>query len=283
MRVSPTERRRRRRRSSDRAGDPRHPARRRRPPARGRRSVLDPRPDGGARVRASGCWPRRDALRGRPRDRDARLLREAAHHRRLEGPHQRPAPRRQLRHQRGPAPRARAAAARSTSWACPRHRVPRPDLAAVHRRPHRLGRDRRAHHREPDAPRARLGPVDAGRASRTAPTATSSIARRRDRGGAAPHHFLVASPSTGTRRDRPDRGQRGLPRDPARRQAAPNYDAGERRRARAASSSAAGLPRARHDRLQPRQQRQGPRSGSSRSARDVARADRRRRRARRSA
>ena len=40
---------------------------------------------------------------GRPADRHARLLREAAHHRRLEGLHQRPAPRRQLRDQRRPA------------------------------------------------------------------------------------------------------------------------------------------------------------------------------------
>ncbi len=40
---------------------------------------------------------------GRPADRDARLLREAAHHRGLEGLHQRPAPGRQLRDQRGPA------------------------------------------------------------------------------------------------------------------------------------------------------------------------------------
>ena len=44
-----------------------------------------------------------------------------------------------------------------------RQRVPRRDLAAVHRRPDRLGRDRRAHHREPGAPRAGLGPVGADR------------------------------------------------------------------------------------------------------------------------
>ena len=43
-----------------------------------------------------------------------------------------------------------------------RLRVPRPDHAAVHLRHGGLGRDRRPHHREPDPPPARLGPVDAG-------------------------------------------------------------------------------------------------------------------------
>ena len=42
-------------------------------------------------------------------------------------------------------------------------RVPRHDHAAVHRRPGRLGRDRRAHHRKPGASRAGLGPVLPGR------------------------------------------------------------------------------------------------------------------------
>ena len=67
---------------------------------------------------------RRDAprRRGGPRGRDARLLREAAHHGRLEGPHQRPAPRRQLPHQRGPAHRARPAGADQPGRACPRAR-----------------------------------------------------------------------------------------------------------------------------------------------------------------
>ena len=59
------------------------------------------------------------SVRGRPAHRHARLFREAAHHRRLEGADQRSAPRRQLRHQRRPAPGAQAAAAISTNWACP--------------------------------------------------------------------------------------------------------------------------------------------------------------------
>jgi 3-deoxy-7-phosphoheptulonate synthase len=44
---------------------------------------------------------------GRPRHRDARLFRKAAHHGRLEGPDQRSASRQQLPHQRRPAPGAR--------------------------------------------------------------------------------------------------------------------------------------------------------------------------------
>ena len=58
--------------------------------------------------RASPSRPRE--LERRPADRDARLLREAAHDDGLEGADQRPAPRRLRRRQRGPAPGARAAA-----------------------------------------------------------------------------------------------------------------------------------------------------------------------------
>ena len=50
-----------------------------------------------------------------------------------------------------------------SSSACRRQRVPRPDHAAVRRRRGRVGRDRRAHDREPDPPSARLRPVDARR------------------------------------------------------------------------------------------------------------------------
>ena len=61
------------------------------------------------RVRAAAEGGRRRAAR-RPADRHAHLLREAAHHGRLEGLHQRPAPRRQLRDQRGAGARAAPAA-----------------------------------------------------------------------------------------------------------------------------------------------------------------------------
>ncbi|KAI5935380.1 Plasma membrane calcium-transporting ATPase 2 [Manis javanica] len=54
-----------------------------------------------------------DALAGEPLVVSARLLREALHHRGLEGLHQRPAPGRQLRHQRRPGNGPRPAAGRA--------------------------------------------------------------------------------------------------------------------------------------------------------------------------
>ena len=62
----------------------------------------------------------REPLRRHARDRDARLLREAAHHGRLEGPDQRPLPRRELPHRRGPAHRAASCCSRSTGSGCRR-------------------------------------------------------------------------------------------------------------------------------------------------------------------
>ncbi len=53
-----------------------------------------------------------------------------------------------------------------------RDRVPRHDHAAVHRRPDRVGRDRRADDREPGPPAAGVAACRARSASRTAPTAT---------------------------------------------------------------------------------------------------------------
>ena len=123
----------------------------------------------------------RRELADRSDRRDARLFRKAAHDRRLEGPHQRSAARRQLPHQRGPAPRAAHPARDQRARAARRHRVPRHDHAAVHRRPDRVGRHRRAHHGEPGAPRARVGTLLPGRASRTAPTATSASRSTRSR------------------------------------------------------------------------------------------------------
>ena len=69
------------------------------------------------------------------------------------------------------------------------HRVPRPALAAVHLGPHRVGRDRRAHHGIADAPPARLGPVVPGgiqeRHRRLHPVAVDAL-----RAAAAPHAFM---------------------------------------------------------------------------------------------
>ena len=157
MRELPATRRHRARHLRGPPGHPRHPARRRRPPARGGGPVLHPRPQGRARVRHAPEGRAR-APRRRAPHRDARVLREAAHHRGLEGPHQRPAPERHLRHERGPAPRAQAPARHQRHGRSLRHRVPRPHLAAVHRRPHLLGRHRRAHDGIAVAPPARLGP-----------------------------------------------------------------------------------------------------------------------------
>src|SRR5690606_18972504 len=67
----------------------RDPARPRRPPRGGDRTLLDPRPGRGDGVRAAPASAAREPRR-RAGDRDAGVLREAAHHRRLEGPDQRP-------------------------------------------------------------------------------------------------------------------------------------------------------------------------------------------------
>ena len=139
----------------------------------------------------------------------------------------------QLPHQRGPAHRAPVAASRSTAGPAGGQRVPRPDLAAVHRRPDQLGRDRRAHDREPGAPRARRRGCRCRSASRTAPTATSRSRPTRSR----PRRGRTISCRCTRRagRDRRDARQPRLPRDPARRQGAQL-----RRRARRG-----GVPRAR--------------------------------------
>ena len=144
-------------------GDPSRAARRRRPPAGDRRPVLDPRLRRGHRLRDAPRGAAAASSRDRPRHRDARVFREAAHDGRLEGPHQRSAPRRQLPDQRRPAARAAHPARDQRARAARRHRVPRHDHAAVHRRPDRVGRDRRAHHREPGASRARVRTVVPGR------------------------------------------------------------------------------------------------------------------------
>ena len=94
-------------------------------------------------------------------------------------------------------------------------RVARPDHAAVHRRHRLLGGDRRAHHREPDPPPARLGPLDAGRLQER------HRRRRPGRGRRGPRRRRAAF----VHRDRPDGdagdpahlGERRRPRDPPRR------------------------------------------------------------------
>ena len=174
-----------------------------------------------------------------------------------------PVPRRELSHRRGPAHRPPAAARDQQARHAGGQRVPRRDLAAVPRRPDRLGRDRRAHHREPGAPRAGLGPVGADR--------LQERHRRQhpDRDRRDPGRRPAASLPLGAQErpggDRRDPRQQGLPRHPARRQGAELRRRVDRR----------GLPRDRgreaavhaHDRLQPCQQQQGPHPPGRRGAR----------------
>ena len=123
-------------------------------------SIHDPAAaiDYAKRLLAAARAPRRPA-----RDRHARLFREAAHHGRLEGPDQRPRSRRQLQDRQRPAPRPQPAARHHRSRPARRLRIPRHDDAAILRRPRRLGRHRRAHHREPGPSRTGLRPQLPGR------------------------------------------------------------------------------------------------------------------------
>ena len=178
-------------------------------------SVFDPRSRSGARVRAPPESRRRCARR-RVADRDARLLREAAHDGRLEGLHQRSAARRQLSHQRRAAARAAVAARCQRHRPADRHRIPRPAEPAIHRGPDRVGRDRRAHDREPEPSAARVG--------HELPDRLQERHRRRraDRGGrdrrGAREPRVHGHDEDGHGGDLRDARQRRRARDPARRQ-----------------------------------------------------------------
>ena len=235
-----------------------------RPPAGRHRPVLDPRPASPRSTTRSKLKVERDQLRRHAGDRDARLLREAAHHGRLEGPDQRPLPRRQLPHRRGPAHRAPAADRHQPAGHAGGQRVPRRDLAAVHRRPDLLGRDRRAHHREPGAPRAGLGPVGADRLQERHRRQHPDRDRRDPGRGARPHHFLsvhkngqVAIVETRGNQDCHVILRGGK---------APNYDAASVAAA-CEELEAAKLPPHADGRLQPRQQQQAARAPGRRGAR----------------
>ena len=160
----------------------------------------------------------RRAAEERSADRDARLFREAAYHGGLEGPDQRPAPRRQLHDQRGRARCAQAAVGDQRTRPAGGHRVPRHDHAAVHRRPDLLGRHRRAHHRIAGAPRTGLGPVLPGRFQERHRRQHPHRGRC-DQGGGQPAPFPLGDQGRPLG-DRVDHRQRGLPRHPARRQGA---------------------------------------------------------------
>ena len=200
-----------------RKAHPQHHGWQGRPPAGGDRPVLDPRSGRRHRLRAAPEAAARP-IRRHAGDRDARVLRKAAHHRGLEGADQRPLPGRELPHRRGPAHRAPAAHRDQPPGPARRQRVSRRDLAPVHRRPDRLGRDRRAHHREPGAPRAGFGPVGTHRLQERHRRQHQDRHRCHPGRGARPPLFVGAQERPG--RDRADQRQQGLPRHPARRQGA---------------------------------------------------------------
>ncbi|CPO85780.1 phospho-2-dehydro-3-deoxyheptonate aldolase [Bordetella pertussis] len=227
----------------------RRAARPRRPAGGGGRPLLHPRPRTGHGVRAPAQGGGRHAGR-RPAHRHARVLREAAHHRGLEGLHQRSAPGRQFPHQRRPAPRAPPAAGNRRPGTAHRHRIPGPAQPAIHRRPDRLGRDRRAHHRKPQPPATGLGPE--------LPAGFQERHRRRHPGGGRRHRgrqrpaCLHGHDQDGHRRHLRDARQRRHPRHPARRQARPQLRRGRHRRLLCGAGQ--GRPaRAGHGRLLARQ------------------------------
>ena len=112
---------------------------------------------------ASRLRPLRGSLRARIGGRDALLLREAPHDRRLEGPDQRSRSRRQLPRQPRAATGPEAAPRREQPRFADGLGVPRYADPAVHRRPHVLGGDRGTHNREPGPPRDGVRAVDARR------------------------------------------------------------------------------------------------------------------------
>ena len=143
-----------------------------------------------AKEYASRLQAERAASRRGPADRDARVLREAAHHRRLEGADQRSAPRRQLRRSTRACASRASCCSTSTRWACP----PAPssstritpqyiaDLVSWGA----IG----ARTTESQVHRQLASGLSCRSASRTAPTATSSIAVDAIKAASSPHHFL---------------------------------------------------------------------------------------------
>ena len=233
----------------------------------GRRSLFHPRPRGRARLCGApeDAGGRAAARSGHP---DAGLFREAAHHRGLERPDQRPASGRKLRHQRGPAPGASPAAANQrarlarrapsfSTW-CRRSTLPTwwPGAPSARAPP---SRSRIASWRP--ARRARSD-------SRTAPTATSRLPSTRSR--PRPRATIsFPSPRPATSAVFKTAGNedchvilRGGKK--------PNYDA-ESVNAACQDLAAAGPAPAGHDRLFPRQFQQTVSERRSKWRHDVAR------------
>ena len=227
-------------------------------------------PAGGPRVRANASSGSPTRYADDLDDRDARLLREASHDHRLEGPDQRSASRRQLRDQRGPARGAPLPARRDRG-------------RAADRAPSSSTRSRRS-----------SSPISSRWGAIGARTSESQVHRELSSGLSMPVGFkngtdgtvqlaidailssahpapLPVGDEAGRRRDRLDARQSRVPRDPAR------WHATARTTRRSASprcatrSRAAGLPRRVDGRLQPREQRQGPHASATSRARRTSR------------
>ena len=143
------------------------------------------------------------------------------------------------------------------------NRVSRHDHAAVHRRPDRLGRHRRAHDREPGASTARVRSVLPGRLQERHQRRREDR-RRRDQGGLRAASLPVGDQGRSLG-DRAHGRQRGLPHHPARRQD-DQLRRGERRSG-VRRTGARRPRRARDDRLLARQQPEAARTPGRRRAR----------------
>ena len=172
--------------------------------------------EGRARVRRTAEDAGRP-LRRPPRHRHADLLREAAHLGRLEGADQRSRSGRELPHQQRPSPGPPAAARPEQPRHADRVGISRHPDSAAHRRPHVVGRDWRAHGREPGAPRARVRALDAGRLQEQ--HRRQHRYRRRCRADRAIAALVSVGHQAGCVGDLSDRGQRRLPRHSPRRHA----------------------------------------------------------------
>ncbi len=160
-------------------------------------SIHDPAGGDGLRAAPEAARRRSVAIRFR---RDAGLLREAAHHHRLEGPDQRPAHERLLRHRGRAAARAQGPAATSTSSGClpaPRRWIRSARSTSATWSPGaRSARARRSRRRIARWPAA----CPRRSASRTAPTAACRSRSTRCCRCRSPHSFL------GIDQRRPGRG-----------------------------------------------------------------------------
>ncbi len=121
-----------------------------------------------------------------------------------------------LSHQRRAAARAAVAARCQRHRPADRHRIPRPAEPAIHRGPDRVGRDRRAHDREPEPSAARVGHELPDRLQERHRRRRADRGGRNRRGGREPR--VHGHDEDGHGGDLRDARQRRRARDPARRQ-----------------------------------------------------------------